>query len=78
MTNFNEKLREAIEYELSLARQQDTNWSMTIATERLISTLTELVKGIVPEKSSTLGVEDNKADINGWNSCRSEMLKRLE
>ncbi len=32
-----EKLREIVEYALSLARQHNTNWDFAIATDKLIS-----------------------------------------
>ena len=79
MTNFNSELRNILE---DYARKSPNCIEEDIGyTNDTISAITELVKGIVPESQSLKGwLINGKTAIRrqGFNSCRIEMLERLE
>lgn len=72
MTNFNEELRNIVEQihcgtcECAISG---------LSYDQAISAITSLVKGIVPKE---LNIDNKSKYQTGFNSCRSEMLKRIE
>lgn len=77
MTNFNEELEKII---IAYHNPENLRW-----VEPLAQAITELVKGIVPEEQTEKYFPGDKefnpyksAENCGFNSCRTEMLSRLE
>ena len=84
MKNFNGELRKIINsFDSCLYEQGDGHDICGISNyryEELVYAITELVKRVVPEERHYMNTEGLEEDdeMQGFNSCRTEMLKRLE